>query len=198
VSKYASAFVGIGLVCALAAQPVRTSLEAAMITHMLVQLPLLALAGALLAFPFRTRLQGLLGRIDPSGIASALLAVLASSYWMLPRALDAALTDPVAETAKILSLPLLVGVTVLGCRKRLSTIATGFFIANVLSMWAAAGWLYRVSPVRLCNSYLIEDQIRAGDALLWISIALALLWLSSFFFGAPSKASRFAVSVTSR
>jgi hypothetical protein len=167
-----------------------------MLTHMLVQLPLLALAGALLASPFRASLDRLVDRIDPSGIATALVAVFASGYWMLPRALDSALADPVMEAVKFLSLPLLVGAPVVVCRERLSSIAAGFFVANVLSMWAAAGWLYRAYPARLCNFYLIDDQIRAGDALLWISVTLAALWLSSFFFGAPISASRPVASIS--
>ncbi len=169
-----------------------------MVTHMLVQLPLLALAGALLAGPIRARLGELLARADPGGIATVLAAVFTSSYWMLPRALDSALADPWMEAAKLLCLPLLVGVPIVLCLERVSAITAGFFIANVLSMCAAAGWLYRASPARLCNYYLIEDQVQAGEALLSVSAALAVLWLVSFFLGRAPFAGVPAVSAGRR
>jgi hypothetical protein len=175
---------GIVLLAALAAAPLRAMLEARMATHMLVQLPLLAIAGALLVHPLVPRLQARLQHVDGNGIATALVAVFASSYWMLPRALDAALSQPWVEFAKFVTLPLLVGGPVRLAIGRLSAVSVGFFLANVLSMWAAAGWLYRAFPARLCNYYLIEDQILAGSLLVLLATALAALWLSSFFVGA--------------
>lgn len=154
-----------------------------MTTHMLVQIPLLACAGLLLAGAFGPRLARIQDSTDRSGIATALIAVFASSFWMLPRALDAALADPWMETAKFLSLPLLVGVPARLCALRLPVIAAGFIVANLLSMWAVAGWLYYAFPAQLCNFYLIDQQVVAGAALLAVSGLLAVLWLASFFFG---------------
>jgi hypothetical protein len=180
----ACAAAGALLIGALAVPPLGPMLEAHMVTHMLVQLPLLVFAGWLLAKPLRAHLNDWLERVDPDGIAAALIAVLASSYWMLPRALDAALADPYMEAAKILGVPLMVGVPAALCWSRLSSLTAGFFIANVLSMWAAGGWLYRVFPARLCNYYLLEEQRVTGEVLLWVSAVLAGLWLTSFFVGA--------------
>lgn len=192
---HASAAGGIALIAVLWLPPLRAALESGMATHMLLQLPLLALAGSLLAGPLRRSVESLQDRLDRSGIALALVAVLASSYWMLPRALDAALADPWMETAKFLTLPLLVGLPARLCAPRLSALAAGFVIANLLSMLAVVGWLYSSFPARLCNYYLLDQQVIAGTALLWISGALAVLWLSTFFIGAPYPAERYGAPV---
>lgn len=175
---------GIALVVLLALSPLRAGLEATMAMHMLVQIPLLVVAGALLGPGLARFLDSALARVDPSGIAMALIAVFASSYWMLPRALDAALAEPWMEAAKFVTLPLLVGLPLWLCRPRISVIAAGFIVANVLSMFAAVGWLYRAYPARLCNYYLIDDQVLAGDAIICVAAILAVLWLMRFFFGA--------------
>ena len=94
--------------------------------------------------------------------ARVIVALFASSYWMLPRALDAALTEPLAEVGKFLSLPLLVGFPLVLAWRRLTLIGRGFVWTNFISMLAVLGWLYIVAPVRVCNSYLVNDQEHAG------------------------------------
>jgi hypothetical protein len=185
-----SAAVGVALVGLLGIPALRAALESSMATHMLLQMPLLALAGWMLAGWLRADLDKRLNRIDRSGIALALVALFTSTYWMLPRALDAALADPWVEFSKFLTLPLLIGVPARLCVRRLSPLAAGFIVANLLSMWAAAGWIYRAFPARLCNYYLINDQVLAGTMLVWLSVALAAIWLVSFFLDAGTGAQR--------
>jgi hypothetical protein len=182
-----SAALGVLLAGALGVAPLRAALESSMVTHMLVQIPLLVLAGWLFAVSLRPALDASIDRLDRSGIALALVALFASSYWMLPRALDAALADPWVEVSKFLTLPLLVGVPARLCAPRLSPLAAGFIVANLLSMWAAAGWMYRAFPARLCNYYLIDQQVLAGTLLVWLSVALAVIWLASFFVDAGTQ-----------
>ena len=183
-----TAALGVALAGLLAVPPFRAALESSMVTHMLLQIPLLALAGWMLAGPLQAGLEAHLQRLDRSGVALALVALFASSYWMLPRALDAALASPWAELSKFLTLPLLVGVPARLCARRLSSLAAGFIVANLLSMWAAAGWMYRGFPARLCNYYLIDEQFLAGTLLVWLSVALAVIWLASFFVDAGAGA----------
>ena len=47
------------------------------------------------------------------------------------------------------------------------------------SMTAIVGLLYIDSPLRLCNAYLQDDQIRLGQWLVGISSALGLAWLGT-------------------
>jgi hypothetical protein len=37
------------------------------------------------------------------------------------------------------------------------------------------GWLYLVSPVRLCSNYLLSDQQQLGKIMLAVGVAICLL-----------------------
>jgi hypothetical protein len=165
--------LGSSIIALLAFPWMRQWMESAMIVHMLVQIPLLAAAGASMAMavpgPWKARLASWNG----NGVSGILMAFGASTWWMVPRALDAALASPVMEVAKFVTLPLLVGAPLSLSWSRLGGMGRGFVIANVLPMWAVVGWLYLAAPVRVCNFYLVEQQAMAGAGLLASSIALA-------------------------
>jgi hypothetical protein len=172
----------------LALPPLRQGLEASMAGHMLVQLPLLAalgmFAGWRLPTAHRQHLRDALG-----GTAGcALLAAFASTWWMLPRALDAAVADPLAELAKFVTLPLLLGLPAALAWERCGIIGRGFVWANLISMLAFVGWLYLAAPVRVCNNYLAGDQQRVGWLLVELAGAIFAGWLVTLFRGAPAAA----------
>jgi hypothetical protein len=158
----------------LALPAMRHVLERVMIIHMLVQIPLLAVAGGLVVLGVPESAKARLAAWNGRGVPGILLALMASSWWMLPRALDAALAEPSMEAAKFISLPLLVGAPIALSWHHLPGIGRGFVIANVLPMWAVVGWLYVAAPTRVCNFYLIDQQVTAGFGLLGASVALAL------------------------
>lgn len=180
--RQAFAWMGIVILGVLAIPPSRTALEASMATHMLVQIPLAAAAGALLAHSLPSRVIALLGRYNDHGIPGIVLALGIAAYWMIPRALDAALASAAAETMKFVSLPLLVGLSLALSWPRLHPIAKGFVVANWIPMLAVVGWLYRESPMRLCNYYLLDQQVAAGNLLVALAAVLAALWLTSLFW----------------
>jgi hypothetical protein len=41
-----------------------------------------------------------------------------------------------------------------------------------------AGQLYQDSPLRLCNAYLLQDQVRLGQALVVLAVAVAAGWIA--------------------
>jgi hypothetical protein len=180
--RQAFAWAGIAILSALAIPPFRTALEASMATHMLVQIPLAAAAGALLARSLPSRMIAFLERYNDQGIPGIVFALGISAYWMIPRALDAALASAAAETMKFLSLPLLVGLPLALSWPRLHPTAKGFVVANWIPMLAVVGWLYRESPMRLCNYYLLDQQAAAGNLLVVLAAVLAALWLTSLFW----------------
>jgi hypothetical protein len=167
----------------LATPAARDWLEASMSRHMLVQMPLLVIIGIIACrlLPLQWQKATVLG--VGGAWPCVIVAMFASSYWMLPRALDAALTDPLAEVAKFLSLPLLVGFPLALAWRRLTLIGRGFVWTNFFSMLAVLGWLYIAAPVRVCNSYLVNDQENAGWYMVIGAILLFLWWLGALLVG---------------
>ncbi|WP_296753718.1 hypothetical protein [Thiobacillus sp.] len=188
----------IALVALLALPPLRAWLEASMAAHMLLQMPLLAAAGAFGALALPRRLARWLAAHNAHGVPLTLLAGLVSSYWMLPRALDAALADPWMELAKFASLPLLVGLPLALSWRPLGAIGRGFVAANVISMVAVAGWLYIVSPVRICNSYRVDEQALAGWLLVAVAGVLSVAWAAPAFFSRRNPATAGAAKTENR
>jgi hypothetical protein len=172
----------------LATPAARSWLEASMTGHMLLQIPLLTAIGIMSSRLLPERWQNSLLAAVGGAIPCVLTALFASSYWMLPRALDAALTDPLVEIAKFLSLPMLVGLPLGLAWKRLHIIGRGFVWTNFISMLAVLGWLYIVAPVRLCNNYLVDQQGRAGWWMVTLSLLLFAWWLGTLFVGGSPAA----------
>jgi hypothetical protein len=176
--------LALGAFYFLLATPVaRDFLEASMTRHMLVQMPLLVVIGIIAGRLVSPRVQDSLVIRLGGAWPCVIVAMFASSYWMLPRALDAALTDPWAEVAKFISLPFLVGFPLVLAWRRLTLIGRGFVWTNFFSMLAVLGWLYIVAPVRVCNSYLVNDQENAGWYMVIASVLLFLWWLGTLLVG---------------
>ncbi|WP_332674957.1 hypothetical protein [Aromatoleum sp.] len=172
----------------LATPPARAWLEATMSGHMLVQIPVLAALGFVACRLLPERTQDTLLEWAGGVVPCVLLATFASSYWMLPRALDDALASAAVEAAKFVSLPVLVGLPLALAWHRLGTIGRGFVWTNFFSMLAVLGWLYIAAPVRVCNSYLVDQQESAGWLMVQLAVLMFLGWLGSLFVGGKGGA----------
>jgi branched-subunit amino acid transport protein AzlD len=162
-----------GLACLLLAALPRHWLEASMLRHMLLQLPLLVAAGWLLAG--RARWMARAAVIDQHGVTGLTALLFISAYWMIPRALELSINAPLAEAGKFASL-LVLGALLPGSLKRANWIVQIFFLGNFSWMMAIAGIQYQNMPQQLCNAYLLDDQITTGVALVVASIAIAIAW----------------------
>ena len=174
---------GVALWAVLSVPAVRHALESTMTSQMLVQMPLLALAGGWLAQGTPGWLDRRLARWNHRGISGLLLASLAGLIWMLPRALDAALDDPRFALAKFLSVPLLIGAPVALSWPRAGFVVRGVALLEVTATAFRLGWLYLISPVRLCSNYLLDDQERLGRFLLAIGVAIVLVLAWKLMWG---------------
>lgn len=174
---------GAILWAALAVPPVRHALESTMTLQMLVQIPLLALAGWWLARRTPDWLDRHLARWNHSGISGLLLASLAGMVWMLPLAMDAALDDPRFTLAKFLSVPLLIGAPVALSWPRAGFVVRGVVLLELTATAFRLGWLYLISPERLCSNYLLDDQERLGKILLAVGFAIVLLLAWKLMWG---------------
>ena len=171
----------------LATPVARDALEQVMVVHMLVQIPLLAIVGALGATALPGPVKTSIAAWNRGGVSGTLLAVIASSWWMVPRALDWALASPLMEVAKFVTLPLFGGAPLALSWTSLGSIGRGFVIANVLPMWAVVGWAYIAAPVRVCNYYLVDQQVVAGVGLVGVAIAVGLAMGLPAFAGGPRR-----------
>lgn len=170
----ALAMAGLAL---LALPPARLLLESSMTLHMLVQFPLLAGAGFLLARAIPATARRRADAWNAHGIAGLLASALVLMVLMIPRVLDLALVDARIEAAKWLAL-LACGAALQVSWQRAGTLVQGFFLGNVLPMMAAAGQLFQDAPVRLCNAYLLDDQVRLGQGLVVLSILAAAAFIA--------------------
>lgn len=179
--RLAPAFAAV-LFAILLLPPARHGLEGSMTAQMLVQIPLLIGVGWLLPAALPRWLGEGIARWNQHGISSVVLASLAGMFWMLPRSLDAAVGEPWMAVAKFASVPLLIGLPLGLGWPRMGFVVRGVFLLELIATFFRLGWLYLVSPVRLCNNYLLDDQQRAGEYMLVIGgvilvgILAKLLW----------------------
>ena len=170
-----------GLCWLLVGLLLRERLESSMLSHSIVQLPLLALSGACLAHPRQREATSTMA------LPVLLIALFAGAIWMLPRMLDASLVDLRIEAMKLVSLPLLVGLPLAWSWPRLSDLARAFVWANLISMLLTLGWLYHAAPVRVCNFYLQSEQKTVGTALLLIAMSLVAFLVPRVFMPRPNR-----------
>ena len=173
----------------VALTPVGTWLESNLASHILIEIPLLVAVGFVLGQAIEPRCREFLEPLNGGGIAGILLVTFALAFWMIPRWLDASLQAPEVAVAKYISLVVLAGMPLAWSWDRLHPIARGLVKIELLAMCFRLGWLYLISPDRLCNSYLIDDQVLLGRGLLVVGIALSITWLYPVFFGAWSAPS---------
>lgn len=190
----------------------RFVLERSMPLHMLVQMPLLLGAGLACAFAIsctvrnaqnalnssdsRIRLPrgiarlaaGRCGKIDEHGVVGLTFFLLLSMYWMIPKALDDVLISPGAEILKFAAF-FSAGLLLPGTLARANRVTQLFFLGNFAWMMAIVGLLYQDTSVRLCNAYLLDDQVIAGQGLVALSIAIPAFWCIGIARGKKNKES---------
>ncbi|MBS1228260.1 MAG: hypothetical protein H6R17_1537 [Proteobacteria bacterium] len=174
MKRHAALLLVLLLLGVLATPLVRVWFESNMARHMLVQLPLIVLAGYLLADGDAMGRRPWLDAWNRDGLPGLSLALSVTSFWMIPRAIDAARLLPWAEAAKFGSLQ--AAGAALNCSWRpAGRIVQAFFVGNWCWMAAVAGLLYLRAPTRLCTVYLADEQVAAG---FWLVVAALLAFLA--------------------
>lgn len=187
--RLSATWAGPTLLAVLVLTPLRPWLEASLIGHMLVQIPLLVLAGALIARSLPEVWRARAGSLDAYGVLGLLLALFVVIYWLLPRNLDAAVLEAGAGWAKIATLVLLAGAPLGLTAHRLPLLVCGVLWVKGTAMFFVMGWLYREAPDRLCNAYLLGEQQLLGTLMLVLGAVSLLLILALLVLGPPVRRS---------
>ena len=153
----------------------REWMQAHMARHMLLQMPMLAWVGWL----FHTCLGGSTEeRIKPwnrEGLSGFILFQCLTAFWMVPRAIDLALTSP--TTAAIKATGWILAGFLLRQSMRQSHPAVQFFMfGNFAMMTAAVSDIYEHAPNRLCNAYRTNDQVVVAHGLVLMLVAMLVVW----------------------
>jgi hypothetical protein len=168
--------LGALLLLGLSLPAFRELLQAQMHVHMLVQLPALALAGALLAGS-NPHVPSHGQRVwNANGITGLCLALFVMTLSMVPRLLDMTVTDPLWNTGKFAAF-LLCGFALRRSWRQAGWVLQGFFLGNLLPMMAVVGVIYQESPLRVCNAYGLGDQQTTGFWMVLSASAVAGVWL---------------------
>jgi hypothetical protein len=186
VSDRRLSLVAAAVWVALWVSPLRRTLESDMAVQMAVQLPLLIVVGLVLAPTFRRYEPRALAQADWLGIPGLVLVVFATSFWMLPRTLDLALSNPLTDLVKFLSLPLLGGLPLGLSWRRMPGLGRAFIWLNFIPKLGAIGGLYLAAPTRLCAYYRLDQQMTAGWTLIGLATALGILTFLVAFAGWPA------------
>jgi len=165
---------GLLLLIFLALPPVTYLLESIMIFHMHMQMPLLVIAGFLMARFFQKKFPQFFKSWNRNGVPGILLFTIVMGYWMLPRAMDDALMYQSVQLFKFISLPFLAGVPLRDSWQKISSAMKNGLIIFFTILFFAMGWLYIWWPEQLCNNYLIIEQVTLGWGFLTMAICMVI------------------------
>lgn len=172
---------GMVLFCVMIIPPITGFLESTMFLHMLVQLPLLIFSGWLMGKEILKKFSSFFDKWNANGVPGIIMVLCITTYWMLPRALDDALTVWYVELFKFISLPFLGGLLFRESWNKLQTIGKSFVYLNYLPMFGLMAWLYMDLPIQLCNNYLEYEQKSVGWGFLVLTMSMVLYFVQLVF-----------------
>lgn len=187
-SQLTAPLAAVLLLLIAASPPSARWLEANLVSHVLLQIPMLIGAGFILGSRLAGRQPGLRSGNASSFVPAILLAAFCLGFWMLPRWLDAAVSDPLADFLKVASVTLLVGGPLGWAWPRMPATAKAFIGINLVAMFGVLGWLYLSAPVRLCSNYLESDQKALGSWFVGLAVALGVTGAGAAFVAAGRAA----------
>ena len=153
-------------------------LEIDMARHMLIEFPLLLIAGAAIGCALDERFGARIERCNRMGLLGFVFASLTLVYWMIPAALDAALLNGWVAAGKYVSL-LCSGVLLWRSFKVAPLPLQAFFVGNFAWMTATIGLIYQSAPQQLCLNYLPDAQSSAGEGLVAAAVIAGCTWCVS-------------------
>ena len=183
---FATAAVVAAVAVAMSVAPLRSVIEQSMLWHMVVQMPLLALAGWL-AMAAASAPQGPdLSAWNRYGLTGFIAALMVFAYWMLPLAIDRAVLLPAVDVMKLVSL-LAAGALLRHFFDRAPAVLQLFFVGTTVPMAIWLGVYFASTDLRLCNAYSLQSQIDAGRGIALLGMLLGAGWLLGALRGTLSS-----------
>jgi hypothetical protein len=153
----------------------REWMQAHMARHMLLQMPALAIAGWWLHRAGGAALQARLHPWNRYGLTGLIFIQCLAAFWMVPRALDLALSSALMELMKYVGW-IVAGVLLRQSMRQSNLMVQVFTLGNVLMMVAAVSDIYATTADRLCNFYSIGDQVSTAQGLWVLLAAITAVW----------------------
>lgn len=175
------AVYGLIIYLFLMAPPVIHLSESIMAIHMHVQMPLLAVVGMLMTPLLQKKFPNFFRKWNENGFPGMLLFIIVFSFWLIPRAMDDAMTTTYMEVFKFISWPFLIGVPLRDSWAKVSLTAKNIVLIILALLYMIMSWLYIFSPDQLCNNYLIVDQRTLGWSFLLVALCFIIFVVQSFF-----------------
>lgn len=175
------AIYGLVLYIFLMLPPVVTLSESIMSIHMHMQMPLLGIVGLLMTPYLQAKFPTFFNNWNGNGLPGIVLFMIVMIYWLIPRAMDEALTVPLVELFKFVSWPFLVGVPLRDSWRKLKPFSQNIIFITISIIFGLMAWLYIASPNQLCNNYLIIEQRALGWGFLIIGACIMLYFVQSLF-----------------
>lgn len=174
------------LIVTLTISPALRWLESNLVSHLIIEFPLLIFIGIVVGFKFKSEIESFSRTINQGGIFGLLLACFLLAFWMIPRWIDASLASNSIGYLKYASL-IIAGLSLSVSWPKVHILVRAVVKIEFLTMLFRLGWLYLISPVRLCNNYLLGEQVWLGRVLLMLAVTLTVYWLAPVFFGNIQK-----------
>lgn len=175
------AIYGLILYIFLMLPPVIEITESIMVIHMHMQMPLLIIVGMLFTPFLKERFPSFFEKWNENGIPGILLFFIVLSYWMIPRAMDDALTSIPVEVFKFISLPFLAGVPLRDSWRKLTPLVKKVLYVLLVLEFGILGWLYIFSDTQLCNNYVIAEQQALGWTFVIFAVCIFIYFLQTLF-----------------
>nr|WP_237700189.1 hypothetical protein [Caldalkalibacillus thermarum] len=170
-------WIGLALFMFLALPPVARFMESVMVLHMHMQMPMLVIAGILMAPLMRQKLARFFEKWNANGWPGTLLFIIVIGYWLLPRAMDDALTNTGVQLFKFISLPFLAGVSLRVSWSKLNNVSQNIVLAFFVLVFLAMGWIYLFADEQLCNNYLLIEQLQVGWGFILTAVGIGIYLL---------------------
>ncbi len=153
-------------------------LEGDMARHMLIEFPLLLIAGTAIGRVLDERFGAQIDRCNQMGLVGFAFGSITLAYWMIPAALDAALLDEWVAVGKYISL-VASGALLWNSFAAAPLAVQAFFVGNFACMTSTVGLIYQSAPQQLCLNYRADTQAAAGEGLVAVAVIAACMWCVS-------------------